>query len=426
MQVERGPRPAGPHMCLTPDGGRQHGRFDQRTICKDDSALHCVLKLPDVSGPGVVFHEAEGFRAEAFNRFAILGGELIEELAGKQQEVAAAGTQRRQINGDDVETEVEIFPEEALIDKIAQICVGGGDDAEVDRDERGSTDAANLAFLKGTEEADLGLRRKVGYFVEKQRSAVGAFEVTDAAGGGSREGSFFVPEEFAFDEVFRDGAAVEGDEGFRSTGPVVVDGAGSEFLAGAGFAQDHDGGGGGGDGIEEVEHLAHGRRGSGDVREAAAVGGLAAQAHYFDLEAVFLIGPPGDGGEHLEVTQAGFLDEVVGRAGPHGGDGELLVAHAGDENKGQVGPIAADLLKKFDASESGQVVVREDDVEFGARQQVQRMLGGGGVGGLDALGFQFKPGKFGVLGVVFNDQNMHPRGRSVWCTLTKSNWFEPT
>ena len=47
---------------------------------------------------------------------------------------------------------------------------------------------------------------------------------------------------FVFDQVVGQGAAVDRDEGLAGTITLVVDGAGGQFLAAAGFAGDEDGG----------------------------------------------------------------------------------------------------------------------------------------------------------------------------------------
>ena len=63
----------------------------------------------------------------------------------------------------------------------------------------------------------------------------------EAAGLGPRgagEGALLVAEELALQQVLREGAAVDGDEGLAARGPLVVEGAGHQLLAGAGLAGD--------------------------------------------------------------------------------------------------------------------------------------------------------------------------------------------
>ncbi len=69
-------------------------------------------------------------------------------------------------------------------------------------------------------------------------------------------------EEFTGNQVFRQGAAVDPDEGFVGPAAVAVDIAGHQFLAHAGFAGDHHCGIGGG-------HLFHLGKNPADSRALA-------------------------------------------------------------------------------------------------------------------------------------------------------------
>ncbi len=63
-------------------------------------------------------------------------------------------------------------------------------------------------------------------------------------------------EQLALEQPRGDGGAVELDEGAVLAAAVVVDGAGDEFFAGAGLAQQQDGGVAWGDGLDELEDVA--------------------------------------------------------------------------------------------------------------------------------------------------------------------------
>ena len=92
-------------------------------------------------------------------------------------------------------------------------------------------------------------------FIEENRAAVGQLKAAFAFVGGPGEGSLFVPEEFAFDEVLGQGGAVELDEGAVLAVGVAVHRVGDEFLAGAVFALDKHGGIGLGDAPDEFAEL---------------------------------------------------------------------------------------------------------------------------------------------------------------------------
>ena len=117
---------------------------------------------------------------------------------------------------------------------------------------------------------------------------------------------------------------------------------GDEFLAGAAFALDEDGGAAGRDLGDQVEDAQHRLALADDVVEVVALleGAL-------ELDIFFLGAVAGDGGanvgEELFVVP-GLLDEVL-RAGADGVDDVVDRAVGGDHDDGQVGVALADLAR---------------------------------------------------------------------------------
>ena len=75
-------------------------------------------------------------------------------------------------------------------------------------------------------------------FIKKQAAAVGVLDLADPAFAGAGEGVGLVAENLAFEQVFRQAAAVEGDELLAFAPAEVVQAARDQFLASAGFALD--------------------------------------------------------------------------------------------------------------------------------------------------------------------------------------------
>src|SRR5208337_4248072 len=99
------------------------------------------------------------------------------------------------------------------------------------------------------------------------------------AGGGSSEGSLFVAEEFALQQIFRDGGAVDFDERTGSAARLFVDGAGNEVFANTAFAAQQNGGVGGRDAFNVGQHLLHFGADGNDVGVAVFLSeGLAKRA----------------------------------------------------------------------------------------------------------------------------------------------------
>ena len=72
---------------------------------------------------------------------------------------------------------------------------------------------------------------------------MGLLKAADAPGLGAGEGAAFVAEQLALQQRLGNGRAIDGDERLVGAVAVLVDGAGDQFLAGAGLAADEHGAG---------------------------------------------------------------------------------------------------------------------------------------------------------------------------------------
>ena len=81
-------------------------------------------------------------------------------------------------------------------------------------------------------------QRHVADFVHEERAAVGLLELAFALFDGRGEGSALVAEEFALDQLRRDGRTVDLDERGRGTDALGMEPAGHELFARAVFARD--------------------------------------------------------------------------------------------------------------------------------------------------------------------------------------------
>ena len=100
-----------------------------------------------------------------------------------------------------------------------------------------AADALEAAFLQYPQQLDLHLQRHVADFVQEQRAAFGKLEAAHAGGQRAGEGAFLMAEQFAFQEVGGNRAAIHRHE--RVPGPArqFVNVARHHFLAGAGLAE---------------------------------------------------------------------------------------------------------------------------------------------------------------------------------------------
>ena len=96
--------------------------------------------------------------------------------------VLGALAQRRQPQRHDVEAEVQIFAEQALLDQDTKILVGRGDDAHIGLDRRAAADGRVFALLQNAQQPRLRFHRHVADFVQEQRAAFGQLETAGRCG----------------------------------------------------------------------------------------------------------------------------------------------------------------------------------------------------------------------------------------------------
>ena len=188
---------------------------------------------------------------------AVFAGEALHELTGEVRDVLHAFAQGRDVNGHHVKAEEQVLAELLALDAFLEMPVGGGDDANIHLDRAVAADAFQFAFLQDAQELGLDLRRDFADFVQKNGAVVGKLETAFAFGDGAGERAFLMAKKFAFDKIFRNGGAIELDEGGAGALALTIEGAGDKFLAGAAFAGDEDGGLGGGDLADQFAKLLH-------------------------------------------------------------------------------------------------------------------------------------------------------------------------
>ena len=109
-------------------------------------------------GHGVVHQHADGFLRQRLAGQVVVPAGLLDEVPGQQRDVLAPLAQRRQRDRDDVQAVVEVLAELAFLDHLAQVGVGGRDDARVELDRARLADALDLPLLERAQQ--LGLQRQ--------------------------------------------------------------------------------------------------------------------------------------------------------------------------------------------------------------------------------------------------------------------------
>src|SRR4030095_16920315 len=100
--------------------------------------------------------------------------------------------------------------------------------------------ALELLFLENAQEFGLKFKRDVAHLVEKDCAPMRQFEPTHSLRDGAGESSLFVPEQFALEEPGRNSGTVHFHECPLAARAQIVDGAGNQFLAGAGLTENEN------------------------------------------------------------------------------------------------------------------------------------------------------------------------------------------
>ncbi|MNT22109.1 hypothetical protein D3C72_1574830 [compost metagenome] len=98
-----------------------------------------------------------------------------------------------------------------------------------------------MPALQHAQQLGLYGQRQLADFVEKQRTAVGQFELAAAFTDGAGKGAAHVAEQLALYQGIGQGCAVEADHRLVGTARGLVDGLGDQFLADPGFPSDQYG-----------------------------------------------------------------------------------------------------------------------------------------------------------------------------------------
>ena len=138
----------------------------------------------------------------------------VDKEIHQRKDVFLAIAQRRDEDGDDGEAVVKILAELVFAHRFFQIAIGRRDHAHVDLHVAHAAHAPDDLVFQHAQQLGLQQGREFADFVEEERAAVGHLEQALLHLLGVGERALFVAEELGFHQRFRDGRAVDGDEGF--------------------------------------------------------------------------------------------------------------------------------------------------------------------------------------------------------------------
>src|SRR5262245_45661445 len=251
----------------------------------DHRAFNRRLKLAHVAGPGVVFKRLQNFRRDLIgDRSPVLVVVFSDEMLGERQDVFLAVAQRREMDVDHVKTVEEVFAKIPRFDGPLESGVGRGDYPHVDLARLRIAQRSEFALLNHSQQPSLSLRRNRADLVQEDRTVVSDFEQAFFGRDGAGERALCMAEEFRFQKLRRDVAAIDRDELSRLGARAgEMDSFRDHLFARARLAGDQDRRTRGRDLLDQVIDFAHRNRIAYDL---FAVGRFAQRA---PQDAAFLI-----------------------------------------------------------------------------------------------------------------------------------------
>src|SRR5579885_612205 len=237
--------------------------------------------------------------------------------------------------------------------------MGGGQHADIHGNGLATAQPLKTFLLQNPQQLHLSAGGHVANFIQKNCSTVGLLEAADASAFGAGKGAPLVTEQFAFQQRFGNGGAVDGDE--RSGGPVavLVNGAGNKLLAGAGLAADQHADRFGGDAADFLVNVLHGAAVADDGVASAA---RRAQGHRLNHAAA---GHDGLLDQFEQFRNFKGFDEVIVGARLCGFNGRLGGGGSSQQKDGQTRLGGVQFAHQLQAVQPGQFQIGDHHVKIG-------------------------------------------------------------
>ena len=197
------------------------------------------------------------------------------------------------------------------------------------------------------------------------------------------------------------GGAVDRHQRLVAPGAIVMDGAGNQLLARAGWTADQHGGVARGDLLDQLHDALHRRAGADQAVARRLVGEVLGPLPL----------PPGQAGffgRLLDVDfQLGYMEgfgQVIVGAAFHRQNGRFDAAVCGQHQHFQFRLLRLEPFEQFDAAHPRQVQVEQRDVEAVGLGAFQRFLGAAGFGNFHAVAAETTCERFAQLSIVIDGE----------------------
>ena len=152
--------------------------LDETALCQDHRSFDDVFQLPDVSRERMVPEHGHSTWSHPPDLLPDLLGALFQKVAHQERQVALPFPKGRNMDRNDIQPVVQVFPEGAFAHHLLEVPVGGGDEANIDGDRFRVANRGDHHLLEDAQQLGLNGRADVGHLVQEQGSSVSHLEQT--------------------------------------------------------------------------------------------------------------------------------------------------------------------------------------------------------------------------------------------------------
>ena len=186
---------------------------DMVGLAQDSGPFDDVAQLPDVAGPAVTPERFKRLFREAAERAVVAPSKEYQKLLRERNCIIRPFAEWRNLDLDHVEPIEEVFAEPSFLDRILQIHVRRRDETHIGSARRVVADPFVLPVLDEPQQLRLQGERQVADLVQEERAAVARRDAARVVANRAGERSPDMPEEFAFEQLQREGRT--GDDAER-------------------------------------------------------------------------------------------------------------------------------------------------------------------------------------------------------------------
>ncbi|MBS1272274.1 MAG: hypothetical protein MAGBODY4_01414 [Candidatus Marinimicrobia bacterium] len=205
-------------------------------IIDQQQALNHVLEFPYIPRPVIITEDLPDVLAQLHRSHSHIFAKLFHEIFRQNAYIGAQFPKRRHFDLQHVQPVEQVFPESLVFDQRLQPAIRGSNNPNVHGMYFLSTDLVNLPFLQYPEQFRLCLQRELRDLIQENCAAVSMFKQPFFRPVGAGESPFFVPEQFTFNQICGDAAAVNRHKVFVPSGTVIMQVRCHQFFASAGLA----------------------------------------------------------------------------------------------------------------------------------------------------------------------------------------------